>query len=123
VGSLIVNCSQPWRHIFNATIVIPYSSLSQDGTPTMAEDGGMAHGGPAPGTDVPPAMHHHTTDDNESTKRRPSGLAHHDDEPLSPGMRTPKPFSRAQTSLDLDDYFVRRERAPFAPGLPSLTFS
>ena len=31
-----------------------------------------------------------------------------DDFPLSPrGASTPNPFSRRQTSLDIDDYFVR----------------
>lgn len=77
----------------------------------MAEDGG--HGGYAD----PPAL----SDNNRgpaplktihpnSNDQRPSDIAtvnlQQELSPLSPRVDTPNPFSRKNTSLDLDDYFV-----------------
>lgn len=69
----------------------------------MAEDGHVANMG-----DVrEPALHpnSHTAD------QRPPNITilnlEQEDSPMSPATRTPNPFSRKNTSLDLDDYFVR----------------
>jgi len=39
--------------------------------------------------------------------------------PMSPRTNTPNPFSRKNTSLDLDDYFVRQTRFHSHPSLRS----
>ena len=73
----------------------------------MAEDGGAVGGGNAPTADATTV--HAGTDNQDNRKHQLPGVdtngdAHH--QPMSPTVHTPNPFSRAQTSLDIDDYFT-----------------
>lgn len=65
----------------------------------------VAHGGPGghggahnANSDPLPSI---KTDQTNTTTRE-------EDYPMSPRIATPNPFSRKNTSLDLDDYFVSR---------------
>jgi len=72
----------------------------------MAEDGGAVGSGPTAvdATAVP------APSDGQDSRKRVASDVHVDgyvaDLPTSPRIHTPNPFSRAQTSLDLDDYFT-----------------
>jgi len=66
----------------------------------MAEDGAQAA---MPVTTDSPAHASHGDTSQPSVAMPP--LAQQDS-PLSPRIHTPNPFSRHNTSLDLDDYFV-----------------
>jgi putative membrane protein len=78
---------------------------------TMSEEGGApataAHEGPAPVA----ATHHTTTAGNHPGMNGVNGIntampvLTHEMSPMSPRGDTPNPFSRKNSSLDLDDYF------------------
>ncbi|KAH8890230.1 UPF0187-domain-containing protein [Thozetella sp. PMI_491] len=73
----------------------------------MAEEGG---GGMAPGA-AGPGGGGHEAHDNAVPGLRPIDIAASNnpdavDSPLSPRINTPNPFSRKNSALDLDDYFV-----------------
>lgn len=75
----------------------------------MAEDGGHA----AYVGDVrDPALH----PNSHANNYRPSDITtdnlQKEPSPMSPRAHTPNPFSRKNTSLDLDDYFVRPTPQP-----------
>lgn len=73
----------------------------------MAEDGAQAA---VVSSDSPAPVHHgHTT--AQPSSRTAAGDAsmqplEPQESPMSPRIHTPNPFSRHNTSLDLDDYFV-----------------
>lgn len=73
----------------------------------MAEDGG--HSAPAATTSetaVPAlAMQHHASNSDNPPADIQTAPLTEETSPLSPRARTPNPFSRKNTSLDLDDYF------------------
>lgn len=81
-------------------------SISASTYTTMAEDGGGFSGAPAgPGGAGPGAA---AADHHEKHPRRlNTDDLTRQESPMSPrGTTTPNPFSRRQTSLDLDDYFT-----------------
>ncbi len=55
---------------------------------------------------------HEAQNDNLPSLQRPGNITvaymrDEDDSPMSPRINTPNPFSRKNSALDLDDYFVR----------------
>ena len=67
----------------------------------MAEEGGHVSAA------APPPIDTHVDVPLRKQRTHNSAFADHDaDSPLSPRIRTPNPFSRKNTSLDIDDYFV-----------------
>jgi len=70
----------------------------------MSEEGGGAVAGATVAADTTAAPGH--SDGQDSSKRPEVQVNGQDGQPLSPRIHTPNPFSRAQTSLDLDDYFT-----------------
>ena len=68
----------------------------------MAEDGGgFSHGHTGADHERDDGVHHRPAQINTAHRATMGSL------PLSPRADTPNPFSRKNTSLDLDDYFVR----------------
>jgi hypothetical protein len=74
----------------------------------MAEDGAHtgAHTTTGVSTDTPAPVPHNPGSRAAGDASMPP-LAHQES-PMSPRVHTPNPFSRKNTSLDLDDYFVSR---------------
>lgn len=66
----------------------------------MADDGAVGPGAISTGSDASDS--HHTN----GVKKAPTMGSDDAEWPISPGIATPNPFSRRQTSIDLDDYFV-----------------
>lgn len=75
------------------------------------EDGGHA---PAAAHDTTPAPGQHA--EHKPPSIVTNGIAAEPDlsSPMSPRIKTPNPFSRKNTSLDINDYFVRAGSAPRA---------
>jgi hypothetical protein len=85
----------------------------------MAEDG---HAAPsAPGAPAAPSAGHAVTAGTEPQRLNARNLTLNANGPAleeiasltSPRLYTPNPFSRKNTSLDIDDYFVRITRSPY----------
>ncbi len=78
----------------------------------MAEDG--AHAAVTATTDAATATSHGYTTQSSA----PMPPLTQEESPMSPRIHTPNPFSRHNTSLDLDDYFV--SHGPWASGTRTL---